>query len=120
MEKPESAEEKAQRAADDWLAGIDAGDPGATWAEASSTFRAAVTEAAWAESLGRVQSSLGRPISRSLATAQYKSELPGAPDGHYVVLTYDTRFEHKANGTETVVPELDDDGEWHVSGYFVK
>ncbi len=37
-----------------------------------------------------------------------------------VLLKYDTRFEKKRHGTETVVPELDDDGAWRVSGYFVK
>lgn len=120
MDKPDAAEERAQQAAEDWLAGVDAGDSDVTWAEAASGFRAAVTKAAWAESLGRVQNALGLAVSRSLASAEYKSELPGAPDGHYVVLTYNTSFEHKANGVETVVPHLDDDGQWHVSGYFVK
>lgn len=49
-----------------------------------------------------------------------EEELPGAPDGHYVVLKYSTRFERKRHGTETVVAELDEDDEWRVAGYFVK
>lgn len=120
MRKPDAAEQKAQVAAEHWLVHMDAGDSNAAWTDASSTFRAAVTRSQWAEAVGRVQGSLGRPVTRSLATAEYKSELPGAPDGHYVILTYNTRFEHKANGTETVVPELEEDGGWRVSGYFVK
>lgn len=120
MDKPKEAEERAREAAEGWLRHIDIGDADASWTEASSTFRSAVTRAQWSESLSKVQGSLGRPLARSLEEAEYKSELPGAPDGHYVVLTYQTRFERKANGTETVVPELDTDGEWHVSGYFVK
>ncbi len=120
MEKPEAAEQAAVEAAQDWLNHIDAGDSDASWAGASSTFRAAVTKAQWRESVSRVQGSHGRPISRSLDSAEYASALPGAPDGHYVILTYSTRFERKENGAETVVPELDQDGKWHVSGYFVR
>jgi hypothetical protein len=120
MDKPEEAEQRAAEVAEGWLRHIDAGDADGSWAEASSTFRSAVTQATWSESLSKVQGSLGKPLARSLESAEYKSELPGAPDGHYVVLTYRTRFEQKMNGIETIVPELDFDGEWHVSGYFVK
>ena len=120
MTKPEAAEQRAQEAAVAWLKHIDAGDAAASWEEASSTFRAAVSVAGWSESLSKVQASLGRPVSRAFNSAEFKKELPGAPDGHYVILRYDTRFEKKRHGTETVVPELDDDGAWRVSGYFVK
>lgn len=118
--KPPYAEEDAREAAEAWLAHIDAGDMGASHREASSGFRKAVTEEQWAESLGRAQESLGRPIERQFRSAEYRSELPGAPDGHYVILTYATRFPHKAHGMETVTPQLDTDGTWRVSGYFVK
>ena len=120
MSKPENAEELAQAVAEEWLSFTEKGDASESWALASTTFKGAVTEAQWAESLQKAQSGVGRPLSRELKTAEYHSELPGARDGHYVILTYDTRFEHKQKGTETVVPELDDDGEWRVSGYFVK
>lgn len=118
--KPEHAEERAREAAEAWLVHVDAGDHGASWREASSTFRAAVAEADWAASIGRVQQALGTARERAFTSAEYHDELPGAPDGDYVVLKYATRFDRKAHGVETVVPELDRDGVWRVSGYFVK
>jgi hypothetical protein len=44
--------------------------------------------------------------------------LPGAPDGEYVVIQYETQFEHHTPA-ETVTPMLDKDGAWKVSGYFI-
>ena len=73
--------------------------------------------------VGTVEASRSKPENAeqlAQAAAEYKSELPGAKDRHYVILTYDTRFEHKQNGAETVVPELEEDGEWRVSGHFVR
>jgi len=119
MSETTTAEAQARDAAETWLRFIDAGDANASWMHASSTFRGAVSEAQWQDSLGSVQGSLGRPLRRELESAEFTRELPGAPDGEYVVIKYRTTFEKKQNGTETVVPELDDT-EWKVSGYFVK
>lgn len=118
--KPVDAEEDARDAAEAWLAHVDAGDVAASHQDASSTFRKAVTPEQWGDSLGRVQEALGKPLERAFRSAEYHSELPGAPDGHYVVLTYATRFARKEHGVETVTPQLDTDGVWRVSGYFVK
>jgi len=42
------------------------------------------------------------------------------PDGEYVVIQYDSSFEHKQSAVETVTPMLDKDGKWRVSGYYIK
>ena len=59
-------------------------------------------------------------ISRKLKGAQYETSLPGAPDGEYVVIQYDTSFENKQSAVETITPTLDKDGQWRVSGYFIR
>ena len=46
--------------------------------------------------------------------------MPGAPDGRYVVVQYDTVFENKASAVETVTPMADPDGVWRVAGYFIR
>jgi len=46
--------------------------------------------------------------------------MPGAPDGEYVVIQYETEFEKKASAVETVTPERDKNGTWRVSGYYIK
>jgi len=63
---------------------------------------------------------LGRLISRKVQTKSYKTSLPGAPDGEYVVIQFETSFENKKTAIETVTPMMDKDGKWRVSGYYIK
>jgi len=52
--------------------------------------------------------------------AKFRSSLAGAPDGDYVVIRFKTSFTNKADSEETITPMLDPDGQWRVSGYFIK
>jgi hypothetical protein len=70
--------------------------------------------------LQAVRKPLGKPISRQVKTKTYKTSLPGAPDGEYVVIQFETSFENKKSAIETVTPMMDKDGTWRVSGYFIK
>ena len=110
----------AERAAIDWLALADSGDASASWQAAATLFRRAVPEEQWQRSLAAAREPLGAVISRELAGARYATELPGAPDGEYVVCQFNTVFEHKRTAIETVTPMRDSDGEWRVSGYFIR
>ena len=67
-----------------------------------------------------VRKPLGKLISRKVKTNVYTSSLPGAPDGDYVVIQFDTSFENKKTAVETITPMLDKDGVWRVSGYYIK
>jgi hypothetical protein len=71
--------------------------------------------------LNATRAPLGKLISRSVKSAAYKTSLPGMPDGKYVVIQYETAFEHKKSAIETVTPSLGEDGrQWRVSGYFIR
>jgi hypothetical protein len=107
-------------AANRWLALSDANNGAATWDQAAPSFRAAVSKEGWSEALKQARLPFGAMKSRKLVSSEFKHSLPGAPDGEYVVVQYDTQFEHKAHAVETVVPMRDQDGSWKVSGYFVK
>jgi hypothetical protein len=120
MPDKQSSEADALAAAREWLALIDGGDAEGSYERAASLFKAAVSLGQWRSSLAAAQAPLGRPVSRSLKSASYAETLPGAPDGKYYVIEYETAFERKQEGTETVVPMLDEDGAWRVSGYFVR
>lgn len=50
----------------------------------------------------------------------YMTSLPGAPDGEYVVVQFETSFTNKKAAAETVTPMLENDGQWRVSGYYIK
>ncbi len=120
MKNNEIAEQAAVTVAEHWLALIDNKDIKESWNQAASLFKTAVSPEQWESSLEAVQVPLGKAVSRKLKSKQYFEELPGAPDGEYVVIEYETSFEKKRNGTETITPMKDEDGEWRVAGYFVK
>ena len=115
-----AAKRDAQKAAETWLALVDAGKYGDSWSSASSIFRKAVSQEQWRSAARAAREPLGKVRSRALTSATYSTSLPGAPDGEYVVLQYQTAFEHKQSAIETITPMRDTDGQWRVSGYFVR
>ena len=114
------AEGQAVAAAKTWLALVDAGAYGQSWENAAAYFKGAVKKTEWNQSATAVREPLGPVISRSLKSASYVTSLPGAPDGKYVVIQFSSSFQNKAAATETVTPMLDTDGQWRVSGYYIK
>lgn len=116
----EEREAAALEAAQAWLALVDAGDYEQSWETAAGYFKAAVGRDQWTQSMAAYRRPLGGVLSRVLRSATYMTVLPGAPDGHYLVIQFATSFENKRSGVETVTPMLDADGRWRVSGYYIK
>lgn len=116
----EGAEKKAVAASRDWLALVDGGRYEDSWETAAALFKNAVTKEQWQQSLQGVRKPLGKVIQRKLKSKQYTRSLPGAPDGEYVVIQYETSFANKASAIETITPMLDQDGKWRVSGYYIR
>jgi len=110
----------ATQAAESWLALVDAGQYSQSWDQASSFFQDKITKEEWEQTLNSVRTPLGKVESRQFKAAQYQTNLPGAPDGKYVVIRYRTKFANAGPMLETVTPTLDKDGTWRVSGYFIK
>jgi hypothetical protein len=111
---------KAETAVLAWLALTDAGDSARSWDQAASIFQASITQQHWMDALTRVRGPLGSLVSRKIMSAQYATSLPGAPDGEYVVIRYETEFTNTKEAIETVTPCLEKDGPWKVSGYYIK
>lgn len=116
----EKAEKKALEAAQSWLTMVDNGRYTDSWEAAAQYFRTAVAKEQWQQSLNAVRKPLGKVLKRTVKSKQYATSLPGAPDGHYVVIQYETSFAHKNAAIETITPMLDRDGTWRVSGYYIK
>jgi hypothetical protein len=113
-------ETAAVSAAEKWLATVDAGQYSASWKETAELFRNAVKSEQWEQSLQAVRKPLGKLISRKVQTKIYKTSLPGAPDGEYVIIQFETSFENKKAAIETVTPMMDKDEKWRISGYYIK
>lgn len=113
-------EAAALSAAEKWLAMVDSEKYAESWKEAAELFRNAVQPQQWEQSMQAVREPLGKLISRKVKTKAYRTSLPGAPDGEYVVIQFETSFENKKVAVETVTPLMGKDGAWRVSGYFIK
>lgn len=113
------ASAQAQIAAQSWLRLTDSGQYGESWGDAASVFKAAITEPDWAKAVSNVRAPLGAVKTRQLKSATFARSLPGAPEGEYVVIRYETEFANKSGAIETVTPMRDKDGAWRVSGYYV-
>ena len=110
----------AEGAASNWLKLVDSANYAQSWDDAGAVLKANVAKDQWQEVLVRNRAPLGALISRKLRSAEYTTQLPGAPDGQYVVLQYESGFEHKNSAIETVTPTLDKDGQWRVCLYVVR
>jgi hypothetical protein len=121
--KPDPAAQKqkaAQQAALSWLALVDSGKYDESWEHAAQMLKDLVDKSQFAASVENARLPLARLVSRKLRGATYTRTLPGAPDGEYVVLQYNSSFENLTSAVETVTPALDKDGKWRVSGYYVR
>jgi len=116
----QAKEKAAVDASKAWLKLVDEGKYAESWNEAAQYFKNAVNKEQWKASLEAVRTPLGKVMSRKLKSKQYTKTLPGAPDGEYVVIQYETSFKNKKNAIETITPMMDKDGKWRVSGYYIK
>ena len=113
-------EKAAVSAATHWLALVDGGQYAESWSAAAAFFQEAVTESQWMQSLQSARAPLGKVVSRKMVRKSYHTTLPGAPDGEYVVIQFQTSYENKKSAVETVTPMVDPDGVWRVSGYYIR
>jgi len=119
-ESDKAAEQAALRVANEWLQLVDNAKYNESWDSAAEFFKTAVSRDSWQQTLQAFRSPLGKIISRKVKSKRFTKSLPGAPDGQYVVIQYETSFENKKSAIETVTPMLDKDGKWRVSGYYIK
>ncbi|HNQ84930.1 MAG TPA: DUF4019 domain-containing protein [Deltaproteobacteria bacterium] len=115
----EPIEGKAVEAALQWLALVDKGDYAGSLKESADYFKGAIREEQWKQAMEGVRGPLGKALGRTLKTAEHRTSLPGAPDGDYVVIQFETSFENKGSAVETVTSMLEKDGTWRVAGYYI-
>ena len=120
IQADQTKEQNAIQQAEHWLSIVDSEQYGDSWNMAALFFRNAVPQDKWIASMNAYRKPLGAMIERTMKSNQYMTSLPGAPDGEYVVIQFNTVFENKKETIETITPMLDHDGVWRVSGYFIK
>lgn len=111
---------KAIESSEKWLAIIDSSNFELSWETSAEIFKESVNKENWVKALEGIRSPLGKVENRELQSREFKTTLPGAPDGEFVIMVYKTKFENKENSYETITPMKDKDGEWRISGYYIK
>ncbi|TNE29699.1 MAG: DUF4019 domain-containing protein [Alphaproteobacteria bacterium] len=104
----------------DWLQLVDQEKYADSWDGASEHFQRALTQEDWLHSLNAVRKPMGQVKSRQVKASEFMAELPGAPDGKYIVVIYETVFQNKQHGIETVTFTQEGDNQWRIAGYFIK
>ena len=110
----------ADQAARAWLATVDAGRYGDSWESAAELFKQTIPKLRWETTVQAAREPLGIVVGRKVRAMNYARVLPGAPEGEYVVIQFDTRFENRPLSVETVTPMREKDGSWKVSGCFIR
>ena len=109
----------AQKQVEQWLSLLDAQNYEASWVRAGTFFKQQVTVSQWQSAAQNVHKSFGTVQSRSVQSATATTDVPGAPDGSYVIFIFHATFTHKQKAVETVTA-IEEMGAWHVVGYFVR
>jgi len=119
--RPRTAEQTAAvTAAQKWLAEIDAGNYAASWTGASEYFQGAIAQDKWISAMESVRKPLGELKIRTVDSAVTETQMPGSPDGKYVVMQFNAAFANKNSATETVTFLLEANGKWKACGYYIK
>lgn len=116
----EGFETQAVLAADEWLRLLDQQDYKQCWTKAAAYFREQVTEDQWVAGMKSIESLIGPAQARTMRSSNYFRAMANAPMGEYVVIVYDVTLKNGQSAVETVTPMKDQDGQWRVSGYYVK
>lgn len=98
---------------------VDADDWAGSWEAAGSFFQAETTADEWASVVEPLRQPLGTVAERRLVTVQRADSLPGAPEGEYEVLQFQTKFEGREKLVLETVVMLSGQNGWEVTGYFM-
>lgn len=116
----QAAQAEAQKRAQDWLGLVDGGQYDASWDAAAPVFQASTTKEQWNQALQSARGPLGALGSRQFRAAEYKTAIPNAPEGKYVVVYFDSAYAQKPGAREIVTLKQQADQSWKVAGYFVQ
>ncbi|MBC8126655.1 MAG: protein kinase [Gloeobacteraceae cyanobacterium ES-bin-144] len=103
-----------------WLLTVDRGEYPKSHELASAFFQKAISSEKWDEALKDVRKPLGDTKFRKLKSAVLYEKLPHVPDGHYLLMEFETEFAALKSTIETVTFSQESDGSWKAAGYLIR
>ena len=110
----------ATKVASDFLALIDNGKYGEAYKQLAPPSEPAEKKSTWQSDVSRYRRQIGKLHGRKLLSAEYSTKVAGGEEGEYVIVTFMSSFERLGSALEVVIPELQPDGTWIISGYSIK
>jgi RNA polymerase sigma-70 factor (ECF subfamily) len=110
----------AIKASKKWLKLLEYGKYSESWRESAPLFKSRVSMDVWKKQIGVIYNQLGKIQSRKFLSAAYTESFPKTPKGKYFIIRFETSFEGKKGVIETIVPVLNKEGKWRITGYFIK
>lgn len=107
-------------AAHHWLGIVDAKAYDESWQASAEFLKTSVSRDQWVEAMEQVRTPMGNLVSRKMTKTEYRTMLPKALKGQYLIIKFDTSFSGKTSVGESVTQMLEDDGSWRVGGYHLK
>ena len=112
--------EDATKTAQKFLNQVDEKKYEAAWQNADDLIQTAVTKDQWESTLTLAREPFGEAITRKVKSSDYHTDLPGGPNGEYVIIEFETSFKNKESSIETVTPKKSEDGLWKIAGYYIR
>lgn len=103
-----------------WLALVDSEQYEASWRAAADFLKQTVPQDKWLETMEAVRKPMGSVISRKVKSTEFRTMMPKALKGKYLIIDYQTSFTNKKSVNESVTQMMGKDGFWRVGGYHLK
>ncbi len=113
-------EAEAVEAAKAWLLLVDNGEFEGSWHTSAEFLKESVTKEKWVQLMEEIRKPMGVLVSRKVSATEYRTMLPKAMMGQYVIIEYETSFANKPSAGESITQILEKDGSWRVGGYHLK
>jgi len=113
-------DQEAVEAAQKWLALIDAGKAGVAWDVAAPYLKSAVTRPKWIAGMRDARKPYGKLVSRRATKFARAHTMPGAPDGDYAIIEFETVFANGKRATEHLTWTIEGGDAWRVAGYYIR
>jgi hypothetical protein len=103
-----------------WVKLVDDQQYDKTWDHVGKVFKSSFKQADWSDMLKKGRDQLGTVKKRELGKAEFITELPGAPKGEYVVVTWNTEFQNQPEAINEIVVATRESAQWKVVGYSMR
>lgn len=102
-----------------FLSQIDSKNYQAAYQDSSSYLKTYSPLLDWSAQIEQTKALLGDVKSRKLVSLRSRDSYPGLPDGHFLIVYYETQTEYKAKATEVTLLHLNSE-HWQVCKYTMK